>query len=226
MALWALRGRSGPAKGDNSETLCSKNVRGPGWALVPWGALWGRGCSVGVECGVFPSCRGRLPCSTLALWKSFWLSLCLWTDHAPMYCCGGTGEGPGRGEMALKCPAAFCEGLRPPQLVSSSSSPAFLQALQPPEHGGCLEHTGAKVLCSSGKFSFSNRPTFKGRHQILHREMGHSSPRHRDLPGRGCGAGPAGTETSPNAFLLTLGLNLVPNPKSLFQMGLLCHNYY
>lgn len=39
MALQALRGGSGPAKGDNSETLCSKNVRGLGWPPVPWGAL-------------------------------------------------------------------------------------------------------------------------------------------------------------------------------------------
>lgn len=54
MALWALRGRSGPAKGDNSETLCAKNAKGPDSPLVPWGALGGRGCPMREECRVFP----------------------------------------------------------------------------------------------------------------------------------------------------------------------------
>lgn len=66
MALQALRGRSGPAKGDNSETLCSKNVRGPGWPLVPWGALGGRGCPMGVECGVFPLLQREAPLQCLS----------------------------------------------------------------------------------------------------------------------------------------------------------------
>ena len=60
MALQALRGRSGTAKADNSGTLCSKNVRGPGWPRGPW-ALCGRGAvPVGVVCRASPFCRGRL----------------------------------------------------------------------------------------------------------------------------------------------------------------------
>lgn len=59
MALQALTGRSGPAKGDNSETLCSKNVRSPGLSLVLWGALEWAGLSRGTGMrGLSPFAEG------------------------------------------------------------------------------------------------------------------------------------------------------------------------
>lgn len=90
---------------------------------------------------------------------------------------------------------------------------------------GTPERMFSVLLGDSGP-QIETDPLFKGRHQIPHRETGHPSSRLRDLPAGGCGAGRAGTKSGPNAFLLTLRLNLAPNPKSLSRMGLLCHNYY
>lgn len=57
------------------------------------------------------------------------------------------------------------------------------------------------------------------------RETGHTLKSRGICQKELLGAEEPGTETSLNAFLLTLGLNSVPNPKSVSQMGCFCHNY-
>lgn len=84
---WHSRGRSGPAKADNSGTLCSENARGPGaghWGcgghsagegLSPW--EWNAGLPSSAEGG----CALQDP----MLWMAACPSPCLRTELVPLW---------------------------------------------------------------------------------------------------------------------------------------------
>lgn len=60
--------------------------------------------------------------------------------------------------MALRCPAASCEGLPSSPMGSPSHSAASPLGITVvcTEHGGCPGHTRENVLCASGRFRASN----------------------------------------------------------------------
>lgn len=189
MAVRALRGRSGPAKGDNSETLCSKNVRGPGWSRVPWALCGGGAVPWEWNVGSSAPCRRRRPCSVLALGRSFWRAPASGASALPSAGLAVTGRSLGEGrwlsdvlhsrEAALavrRCLQAWWRWVRRVFWARRRECSLSLRKIRPRVETDPLSRVDIRSPCGAA---------------------GRPSPRHRDLPGRGCGAGPAGTENQP-----------------------------
>lgn len=98
---------------------------------------------MGVECRVFPlPQREVLPCSSLALWRSFPPFPCLWSEHAPTCHSGGDGERIGKVQLTFRWLTASCQDLTFSTVVRCPLHPRLLQASVAPERGESFGKVG------------------------------------------------------------------------------------
>lgn len=98
---------------------------------------------MGVEYRVFPlPQREVLPCSSLALWRSFPPFPCLWSEHAPMCHSGGDGERIGKVPLTFRWLTASGQDLTFSTVVRCPLYPRLLQASVTPERGESFGKVG------------------------------------------------------------------------------------